>query len=123
VFQVSDPPHLFDDRDRVGLLDGKTCRVITPIFETGQTGYQQLDDRTGTYVANNAAHTKHLSMCDRDEAPTPGWVGSIREASVPGSPPGFCCSRDGHGRPGRHPPNLSMTFLLVTSLEREARRY
>jgi hypothetical protein len=38
-----------------------------------------------------------------------------KTASVAGSLPGFLLVSNGRDRPGRHPPNLSMTFLLVTS--------
>ena len=39
----------------------------------------------------------------------------IERTSVPESPPVFQCSRYDREGPGRHPPKISMTFLLVTS--------
>jgi hypothetical protein len=33
-----------------------------------------------------------------------------------GIAPGFCSHPHDLSRPGRHPPNVSMTFLLVTSI-------
>ena len=68
-------------------------------------------------------HPIGSSYWGRPTGSHPGGSLHIERTSVPESPPVFQCSRFDREGPGRHPPKISMTFLLVTSPCGEARRF
>ncbi len=60
--QVGDSTGLFQDRERPAMIEGDPCRVVAPVFESGQTRHQDVDHGSGPDVSNNSAHISFLRI-------------------------------------------------------------
>jgi hypothetical protein len=56
TLEVGDPPSLFEDGDRVPVVEGNAGRVIASILEPGEAGHQDVEDRARTHISDYSAH-------------------------------------------------------------------